>query len=99
MEYTPNNIINIALVGHSGSGKTVLCDSLLFNSKVIRSIGQIDKDALLYLQARGINKKKALAMLIRAFTDEVVEPIDSEKILDVFHNVVNDWFSRSKIMN
>ena len=43
MEYTPNNIINIALVGHSGSGKTVLCDSLLFNSKAIRSIGQIDK--------------------------------------------------------
>ncbi|NSW88302.1 Fe-S cluster assembly protein SufD [bacterium] len=63
------------------------------------TIGQIDKDALMYLQARGINKKKALAMLIRAFTDEVVEPIDSEKILDVFHNVVNDWFSRSKIMN
>ena len=63
------------------------------------TIGQIDKDALLYLQARGINKKKALAMLIRAFTDEVVEPIESEKILEVFHDTVNDWFSKSKIIN
>ena len=63
------------------------------------TIGQIDKDALLYLQARGINKKKALAMLIRAFTDEVVGPIESEKILEVFHDTVNDWFSKSKIIN
>ena len=43
MDYTPKNIINIALVGHSGSGKTVLCDSLLFNAKEVRSIGVIDK--------------------------------------------------------
>mgnify|MGYP001228964896 CR=1 FL=1 len=43
MQYSPDNIINMALVGHSGSGKTVLCEAILFNSKMIRAIGSIDK--------------------------------------------------------
>ena len=42
-DYTPNNICNIGLVGHSGSGKTVLCDTILFNANAVRSIGVIDK--------------------------------------------------------
>ena len=31
-DFSPNNIINIALVGHFGSGKTVLSDAILFNA-------------------------------------------------------------------
>ena len=61
------------------------------------TIGQIDKEALLYLQARGINKEKAMLMLIKAFTDEVCEPIESQILLDAFHNIVNDWFKKSKL--
>lgn len=63
------------------------------------TIGQLDQEALLYLRARGINKKKAMSMLIRAFTDEVSEPIENETLLQVFNDVVDDWFSKSKIIN
>ena len=61
------------------------------------TIGQIDKDALLYLQARGINKDKAMLILIKAFTDEVCEPIENPILLDAFHKIVNDWFKKSKL--
>ena len=42
-DYTPKNICNIGLVGHSGSGKSVLCDAILFNANTVRSLGVIDK--------------------------------------------------------
>ena len=51
----------------------------------------------MYLQASGINKEKAMLMLIKAFTDEVCEPIESQILLDAFHNIVNDWFKKSKL--
>ena len=63
------------------------------------TIGQIDKEALLYLRARGINKDKAMLMLIKAFTDEVCEPIKNQTLLDAFHNTVNNWFEKSKLTN
>jgi Fe-S cluster assembly protein SufD len=63
------------------------------------TIGQIDKEALLYLMARGIKKDKAMLMLIKAFTDEVCEPIENEILLDTFHSIVNDWFEKSKLTN
>ena len=63
------------------------------------TIGQIDKEALLYLRARGINKDKAMLMLIKAFTDEVCEPIKNQTLLDAFHNIVNNWFEKSKLTN
>ena len=62
------------------------------------TIGQIDKEALHYLQARGINKDKAMLMLIKAFTDEVCEPMESEVLLEAFHNIVNDWFVKSELL-
>ena len=63
------------------------------------TIGQIDKEALLYLRARGISKDKAMLMLIKAFTDEVCEPIKNQTLLDAFHNIVNNWFEKSKLTN
>lgn len=38
---TPNDIRNIAIIGHSGAGKTSLCEAMLFNGKSIERMGSI----------------------------------------------------------
>jgi Fe-S cluster assembly protein SufD len=39
------------------------------------TIGQLDDDAMFYMQSRGIPKKEAKALLMYAFTNEVIESI------------------------
>ena len=38
----PGNIRNVALLSHSGSGKTSLCETMLFNAKAVTRIGTIE---------------------------------------------------------
>lgn len=42
--------------------------------------GQLDKDALFYLMARGIKKDRAMAMLLHAFASDVIENLEIEAI-------------------
>jgi Fe-S cluster assembly protein SufD len=42
--------------------------------------GQLDEDALFYLQARGINKKSAQKLLVSAFIGEVLDKVENEYI-------------------
>ncbi|MFQ6027575.1 MAG: elongation factor G [Dehalococcoidia bacterium] len=37
-----SNLRNVALLSHSGAGKTSLCETLLFNSKAVNRIGRVE---------------------------------------------------------
>jgi Fe-S cluster assembly protein SufD len=42
--------------------------------------GQMDKEQLFYLRARGIDKASARKLLLKAFTEEVIVKINDEKL-------------------
>ncbi len=51
--------------------------------------GQLDKEAIFYLQARGISKQKAIGMLLYAFANDVVDKIPVEGIKTYLDNIVS----------
>ena len=52
------------------------------------TIGQIDSDALFYLQSRGLSKKTATGVLLQGFLNDVVEKINMPEIKKfVLHDV------------
>jgi Fe-S cluster assembly protein SufD len=52
------------------------------------TIGQVDSDALFYLQSRGINKREARLMLMFGFAHEVIQNIRVEALRDRMDNLV-----------
>ncbi len=55
------------------------------------SSGELDEDALFYLQSRGIEEKAARKMLIDAFLADVLEEISDEAVRDYFADVSARW--------
>ncbi len=44
------------------------------------TIGQLDEDALFYLMSRGISKKDSRALLLSAFSNEIIEKIENKEL-------------------
>lgn len=44
--------------------------------------GYLDKDALFYLQARGIDESKAKALLLNSFASEIIEKVNIDELRD-----------------
>ena len=57
----------------------------------------IDKEALYYLRARGINLEDAKLIMIRSFTEELLEFINSNFILELHKKIVEEWFLNSDL--
>ncbi len=55
--------------------------------------GMLDKDALFYLQARGIPKAQARALLIQAFISEVTEQITHDDIREQATAIIEKWLT------
>ncbi|MFK7900158.1 MAG: Fe-S cluster assembly protein SufD [Cyclobacteriaceae bacterium] len=52
--------------------------------------GQLDKEALFYLNARGIGNKKAKALLLEAFAGEILARIDAEPIKELVSSIIEE---------
>ena len=48
--------------------------------------GQLDKDQLFYLRARGIPEQKARQLLLKAFAGEIIEQVLLEEVKDYLYN-------------
>jgi Fe-S cluster assembly protein SufD len=53
------------------------------------TVGQLDKDALFYLQARGVEKEKAEAMLRSAFLLALIDEIENPAIKKIFNEALS----------
>lgn len=53
--------------------------------------GELDENSLFYLMSRGIPRKEAKSMLIRAFLAEMFEPIEQEAVVETLEAKVDAW--------
>ncbi len=56
--------------------------------------GELDDDALFYMQARGIPTDEARKMLVAAFLGDVLEEISNDTIKEYFTNLSAAWLER-----
>jgi Fe-S cluster assembly protein SufD len=59
------------------------------------TVGQIDGDALFYLQARGIDEDLARMLLIFAFANEVLDRIEIEPVRELLRSLVGERLPQS----
>ena len=55
------------------------------------TVGDLERDPLFYLRARGIGEAEARALLIEAFAAELIDRIDDETLRGHFRNVLTHW--------
>lgn len=60
------------------------------------STGQLDEQAIFYLQARGIGRDAAIQLLIHAFALEVLETIREEKIREYLAELIESTLEQDK---
>lgn len=53
--------------------------------------GELDENALFYLMSRGIGREEAGSLLIRAFIQELLDPIENEGLNRALSGIVSKW--------
>jgi len=53
------------------------------------TVGQLDEDALFYLQSRGVPQKIAQTLLVRAFATDILEHITPKAIHDYVEQLIS----------
>lgn len=57
------------------------------------TVGDIERDPLFYLRARGIGEAEARTLLIEAFAAELIDRIEDETVRGHFRNVLTHWLA------
>ena len=50
--------------------------------------GQIEEEALFYLQSRGINRTDAMELMVRGFANEVVDKVENQDMKEYIQNAL-----------
>ena len=58
--------------------------------------GALDKEALFYMQSRGIDRESASSLLIMGFVNELMEEIDNKDLRDHLFTKFNNWLIKNK---
>ena len=53
--------------------------------------GALDKEALFYMQSRGINKEEASSLLIKGFASELINEVQHEEAKKYLLNKFDHW--------
>ena len=90
------------IMAYQQNNNLLLSDDAVINSKPELEIyaddvkcshgsttGQLDKEALFYLQSRGISKEGAIQLLMVGFVEEVIDQIQVDEIKDFFSNKIS----------
>jgi Fe-S cluster assembly protein SufD len=56
------------------------------------TVGELDRNALFYLESRGIGPDEARALLTRAFVADALERVGEEKVREAFYAEAEAWF-------
>jgi elongation factor G len=91
-EYTTEQLRNVALVGHQGSGKTTLVEALLYNTGAINRLGKVEEGNTVSdwdedEKARGISLSTSLVPL--EFQDHKINVLDAPGFTDFQGEVKN----------
>ncbi len=60
------------------------------------TVGELDKDALFYLQSRGIGAEEARGLLIEGFMAELIETIEQPMIAGQFRRALDGWLAAAR---
>jgi Fe-S cluster assembly protein SufD len=62
------------------------------------TVGELDRDALFYLQSRGVAPDEAEALLTRAFVADALDRVGEQDVCRAFYEDVETWFSQSSFV-
>jgi len=62
------------------------------------TVGELDRNALFYLESRGVGPDEAKALLTRAFVADALERIGEDKVREAFYADAEDWFSGKEVL-
>ncbi|MCI5839702.1 MAG: elongation factor G [Peptoniphilaceae bacterium] len=91
-KYETKNIRNLALVGHSGSGKTSITESILFKTSVIDRVGKVTSGNTVSDYSQEEKKRKvsiSTSVIPVEYDDKKINLIDSPGVFDFEAEVLN----------
>jgi len=61
------------------------------------TVGELDEEALYYLQTRGIDRKRGHAMLTFAFANEVMDEVRCKSAKQYIESLVYEWLDKVSV--